>query len=51
MALDGVVTALLLGSLLFLNLHGKARRDRGMQRLARRRVYVDGLNNGAKPQF
>ena len=49
MALDGVATSLLLGSLLFLNLHGKARRDKGMQRLARRRVYVDGLNNGAKP--
>jgi putative peptidoglycan lipid II flippase len=50
MALDGVATSLLLGSLLFLNLHGKARRDKGMQRLARRRVYVDGLNNGAKPR-
>ena len=38
LAADGIVSSLLLGSLLFLGLRLKARNDRGMQRLARWRA-------------
>lgn len=44
LAIDGMVTSLLLGSLLFLGLRNKARQDQGMARLARRRAFMNGRN-------
>lgn len=48
LATDGMVTSLLLGSLLFLVLHTKVRQDGGMLRLARRKAFLRSLQNGQK---
>lgn len=48
LAVDGVVTALLFGLLLFLRLRVQASRDPGMQRLARRRISASTYSSGSK---